>query len=139
MEQAPYLEPTGTNTTVGPRSTNKKSTMTISAPSVEDIQAGFVFTHVNKITDQPTYATIDRLQQQLIQNAATVESTLGGGNNRLLGLIEFPPVYFLQTGVAFICPGNPGEVPTYPPMITDAQRAAIKQQHAIAFKNYITC
>eukprot|EP00957_Ditylum_brightwellii_P146173 11129829-Ditylum_brightwellii.AAC.1 len=81
--------------------------MTIPAPSVKDIHAGFVFTHVNKITDYPTLATIDQLQQQLIHNAATVESTLGDGNSGLSSLIEFLPVYLLQTSVAFILPTNP--------------------------------
>eukprot|EP00957_Ditylum_brightwellii_P137501 10483101-Ditylum_brightwellii.AAC.1 len=68
MEQTPQLTPLN---------------MTVAAPSVKDLHAGFVFTHVNKITDQPTFAIIDQLQQQFIQNAATVESTLGGGNNGL--------------------------------------------------------
>eukprot|EP00957_Ditylum_brightwellii_P028366 2142049-Ditylum_brightwellii.AAC.1 len=95
--------------------------MTVAAPSVKDICAGFVFTHVVKITYQSSFATINQLQQQLIQNAATTESTLGGGNSGLSGLIKFPPVYLLQTGVAFIHPMNPGESPTYPPMTMNAQ------------------
>eukprot|EP00957_Ditylum_brightwellii_P171475 13054034-Ditylum_brightwellii.AAC.1 len=60
--------------------------MMILAPSAEDIQAGFTIARVNKITNQPTFATIDRLHQQLIRNAATVESPLGGGNSGLSGL-----------------------------------------------------
>eukprot|EP00957_Ditylum_brightwellii_P184453 14048816-Ditylum_brightwellii.AAC.1 len=65
--------------------------MTISAPSVEDIWAGFTITRVDKITDQPTFDTIDHLHQQLIRNVATVESPLGGCNSGLSGLVEFPP------------------------------------------------
>ena len=85
--------------------------MTISALSIADIWAGFVFTHVDKLEDQPTVAMIDQLQQQLIRIAITMEAMLG---------------YLLCTGVAFIQPANPGEAPTYPPMITNAWRKAIK-------------
>eukprot|EP00957_Ditylum_brightwellii_P147342 11219561-Ditylum_brightwellii.AAC.1 len=64
---------------------------------------------------------------------------LGNGSNSLSGLTKFPPVYLLCTGVAFIRPGNPGEVPVYPPMIMNAQQMQIQQQHAIALKNYLCC
>eukprot|EP00957_Ditylum_brightwellii_P182170 13879210-Ditylum_brightwellii.AAC.1 len=65
--------------------------MTITAPSLEDIKAGFVHQHPDPITDQPTYKDIVHLQDQLIRNAATLESTLGGRNNSLSGLAKFPP------------------------------------------------
>eukprot|EP00957_Ditylum_brightwellii_P193759 14754982-Ditylum_brightwellii.AAC.1 len=64
---------------------------------------------------------------------------LGGGNNGLAGLIEFLQTYFLLTGQHFVQPGNPGEAPTYPPMITNAQQQAIKTQHNVAKKNYECC
>eukprot|EP00957_Ditylum_brightwellii_P204584 15339953-Ditylum_brightwellii.AAC.1 len=113
--------------------------MTIKVPSVEDIQAGFVHGPVNKIVGEPTYKSIEHLQNQLICNAFTLESILGGGNNGLVGLVKFPQVYLLCTGHNFIRTPNPGEAPIYPPMITDAQRAAIKTAHEINLKNYKCC
>eukprot|EP00957_Ditylum_brightwellii_P076681 5828843-Ditylum_brightwellii.AAC.1 len=110
--------------------------MTIKAPSVDDIKPGFVHSPANKIVGEPNYKSIKHLHNQLIQNAVTLESTLGGGNNGLDGLIEFPQLYLLQTGHNFVHPPNPGEAPVYPPMITDAQCQAIKTQHEIALKNY---
>eukprot|EP00957_Ditylum_brightwellii_P170267 12961399-Ditylum_brightwellii.AAC.1 len=89
--------------------------MTIKAPSVKDIKAGFAHSPVDKIIDEPNYKSIDHLHNQLIRNAATLELMLGGGNNGLAGLIEFPQTYFLQTGHHFVQPANPGEAPTYPP------------------------
>eukprot|EP00957_Ditylum_brightwellii_P008722 661813-Ditylum_brightwellii.AAC.1 len=113
--------------------------MTIAASSLEDIKAEFVHQRLDPITNQPTYKDIVHLQDQLIRNAATLESMLGSGNNGLSGFAKFSPVYLLCTGVAFIHPGNPGEAPAYPPMITNAQRTQIQQQHAIALKNYLCC
>ena len=95
--------------------------MTLNVPTIKDIQAGFVYVQVNKIIDQPTYQTIDHLQQQLICNAAMLESPLGGGNSGLSGLAEFLPVYLLHTGVAFLHLPNLGETPLYLPIIIHAQ------------------
>eukprot|EP00957_Ditylum_brightwellii_P139583 10638112-Ditylum_brightwellii.AAC.1 len=89
--------------------------MMIKTPLVEDIKAGFVHSRVDKIIGKPNYKSIDHLHNQLIRNAAMLELIFGGGNNGLAGLIEFPQMYFLQTGHHFIRPGNPGEAPTYPP------------------------
>eukprot|EP00957_Ditylum_brightwellii_P201670 15326693-Ditylum_brightwellii.AAC.1 len=113
--------------------------MAIKAPSVEDIHAGFVHRPVDKMFGEPTYKSIKHLQNQLICNAFTLESTLGGGSNSLAGLVEFPQVYLLQTGHHFVRPPNSGEAPTYPPMVTNAQQAAIKTTHKINLKNYKCC
>lgn len=111
-------------------------TMTIKAPLVEDIRAGFLYSPVDKIIGEPKYQNIDHLHNQVIWNAATLKSMLGGGNNGLDGLISFPPTYFVCTAHNFIPPTNPGKAPTYPQLITAAQRQAILTQHEIALKNY---
>eukprot|EP00957_Ditylum_brightwellii_P199960 15243473-Ditylum_brightwellii.AAC.1 len=95
--------------------------MIIKAPSVEDFQAGFIYCPVDKIVGEPTYKSIKHLQNQLISNASTLESMLGGGSNGLAGLVAFPHVYLLQTDQHCIRPANPGETPTYPLVITNAQ------------------
>eukprot|EP00957_Ditylum_brightwellii_P173737 13227332-Ditylum_brightwellii.AAC.1 len=67
--------------------------MTINASSIEDIWADFVYQILNRIVEQPTYKDIAHLQQQLIRNAVMLESSLGGGQNGLSSLAEFPPMY----------------------------------------------
>eukprot|EP00957_Ditylum_brightwellii_P049906 3782741-Ditylum_brightwellii.AAC.2 len=66
--------------------------MTINTPSIEDIKAGFVHQICNKIQGEPKYKSNDLLQQKCIRNASTQESALGGSNNGLAGLCEFPAV-----------------------------------------------
>eukprot|EP00957_Ditylum_brightwellii_P060711 4609046-Ditylum_brightwellii.AAC.1 len=113
--------------------------MSIKAPSIKDIKAGFVHDPINTIEGKPTYKSIEHLQNQLICNAATLESKLGGGYNGLAGLVKFPQVYLLQTGHNVIWTPNPGEAPVFPPMLTNAQRNQIQMQFAIAKKKYDCC
>eukprot|EP00957_Ditylum_brightwellii_P154079 11726327-Ditylum_brightwellii.AAC.1 len=113
--------------------------MTVRAPSMKDIEAGFVHQTCNKIQGEPNYQAIDLLQRQCIHNASTLESTLGGGNNGLVGLCEFPAVYLACTGHTFVCPPNPGNFPMYPPQATTPQRECIKQQFELNKKNYDIC
>ena len=60
--------------------------MTSSVPSVEDFTNAFP-TQVTPIVGEPTYATLKTLKDQLKANAASVPTTLGGGNHGYLGLI----------------------------------------------------
>eukprot|EP00957_Ditylum_brightwellii_P212098 15366961-Ditylum_brightwellii.AAC.2 len=68
--------------------------MAIKAPSIEDIKAGFVHNPINTIKGEPTYKSIKNLQNQLICNDVTLESTLGRGCNGLAGLVKFLQVYY---------------------------------------------
>eukprot|EP00957_Ditylum_brightwellii_P127904 9753909-Ditylum_brightwellii.AAC.1 len=49
-----------------------------------------------------------------MRNASTLKSTLGGGNNGLAGLCEFPAVYLAQTGHNSVRPPYPGDFPVHP-------------------------
>eukprot|EP00957_Ditylum_brightwellii_P021222 1599569-Ditylum_brightwellii.AAC.1 len=95
--------------------------MTVNAPSIEDIKAGFVHQTCDKIQGEPNYKAIDLLQRQCIYNASTLESTLRGGNNGLAGICKFPVVYLACTGHNFVHPPNPGNFPMYPPRATPTQ------------------
>eukprot|EP00957_Ditylum_brightwellii_P085228 6481379-Ditylum_brightwellii.AAC.1 len=111
--------------------------MTVKAPRIEDIKAGFVHQTCNKIQGEPNHKAIDLLQRQCIHNASTLKSTLRGDNNGLAGFCEFSAVYLACTGHNFVCPPNPGNFPTYPTQATPPQLKHIKQQFEINKKTMI--
>jgi hypothetical protein len=99
--------------------------MSICAPSVADLKAGFVYERLDPISGEPMYATLQRLFTQLIRNATSVSSPLGGGQFGLSSLAEDPAVYLLCTGIHFNRPAYPGEQPIYPPGSTPDAQATI--------------
>eukprot|EP00957_Ditylum_brightwellii_P091309 6952992-Ditylum_brightwellii.AAC.1 len=110
--------------------------MTVNAPSIKDIKAGFVHQTCNKIQGEPNYNAIDLLQRQCTCNTPTLESMLREGNNGLAGLSEFPVVYLACTGYNFVCPPNPGDFSTYSPQAAPPQHEHKKQQFELNKKNY---
>jgi hypothetical protein len=112
--------------------------MSICAPSVEDLKAGFVYERLDPIVGKPTYATLQRLFTQLICNATSVASQLGGGHFGLSGLAEDPAVYLLRTGTHFNRPVYPGELPIYPVGATAAVQATALATWTANTKEYLT-
>lgn len=113
--------------------------MTIKAPETDDIKAAFPHQTLPKCVGEPNYTYMDLLQNQLIRNCSTVESTLGGGQNGLAGLAEHPAQYQLRTGQPFVRPINPGNNPVYPAAATPAQREQIKNVFNENLRNYLSC
>jgi len=66
---------------------------------------------VTKIYGQPTDQDITTLEKELIVIAASIPTTLGGGNHGHAGLIVDPTKYLTMAGVAFVIPPNPGIYP----------------------------
>ena len=66
---------------------------------------------VTKIHGQPTDQDIVTLEKELIAIAATIPTTLGGGNHGHAGLIVDAAKYLAMAGVAFTIPPNPGIYP----------------------------
>jgi hypothetical protein len=65
-----------------------------------------------KIHGQPMDHDVTLLEKELIAIAATIPTTLGGGNHGHAGLIVEPAKYLTMTGgIAFVQPGNPGIYP----------------------------
>jgi len=65
-----------------------------------------------KIHGQPTDHDVTLLEKELIAIAATIPTTLGGGNHGHAGLIIEPMKYLTMTGgIAFAPPANPGISP----------------------------
>jgi hypothetical protein len=112
--------------------------MALRAPSVEDLKAGFVYERLDPISGEPTYATLQRLFTQLIRNATSVSSRLGGGQFGLSGLAEDPAVYLLRTGTHFNRPAYPGEQPIYPVGTTPAAQATILDTWTANTKEFLT-
>ena len=104
--------------------------MVASAPSVDAIRDSFPFPTIPSLTGQPTYESIRAFHMKLKSNAASIPSTLGGGNHGLLGLVLAGPTYQLFTGHAFALPINPGAVPVIPAGATAAHTGEIVRQHA---------
>ena len=113
-------------------------TTNVSIPSADDLCAGFTFPSVDPIIGKPAYKTLARLQTQLIRNATTVSSTLGGGRFGLAGIVEPADVYLLRTGYVFNRPANPGESPNYPIGATQAQRDTVLATWKTNYKEYQT-
>ncbi len=68
---------------------------------------------VTKIFGQPNDADPTTLEKELIAIAASIPTTLGGGNLGHAGIIVEPDKYLIMTGgISFEPPGNPGVYPT---------------------------
>jgi len=67
---------------------------------------------VTKIHGQPTDQDITTLKKELIAIAASIPTTLGGGNHGHAGLIVDATKYLMMAGIAFVIPPNPGIYPT---------------------------
>ena len=113
--------------------------MTREAPDTDDIKATFPHQTLPKCAGEPNYSYLELLQNQLIRNCSTVETTLGGGQNGLAGLAEHPAQYLLRTGHAFIRPINPGNNPVYPAAATPQERKNIKNVYDENLRNYLAC
>ena len=91
-----------------------------------------------KIHGQPTDHDVTLLEKELIAIAATIPSTLGGGNHGHAGLIVEPAKYLTMTGgTAFIQPGNPGIYPAgLAPNAAAGTRAREEAEHKELIAQY---
>ena len=87
--------------------------MTSSVPSVEDITNEFP-TPITKITGEPNYESSKYLKNQLKANAASIPTTLRGGNHGYLGLILSPAIYTTIAATQFVEPIYPRQHPNVP-------------------------
>ena len=107
-----------------------------STPSQDDIKTSFPFPALDKLIGEPTYETINKLETQVIRNAATVEITLPPPHHNLSGIVEQPAVYILRTGGPFPRPTYPSNSPVFPPGSTVAQRQQIQQLYNAQLRNF---
>ena len=102
--------------------------MTSSVPSVKDITNTFP-TPITKITGEPNYESLKNLKDQLKANAASIPTTLGGGNHGYLGLILSPATYATIAANQFIEPIYPGQHPNVPAGTNAANTSTIVCRH----------
>ena len=102
--------------------------MTSTVPSVEDFTNAFP-NHLTPIVGEPTYQTLKELKDQLKANAASIPTTLGGGNHGNLGLILSPAAYTTISPTAFVEPAYPGQHPAIPAGTNAANTSAIIRRH----------
>ena len=62
---------------------------------------------LTKITGYPTYSDLQALSKQVKANAASVPSTLGGGNHGHLGLVTDATTYGRVSQIAYVRPVLP--------------------------------
>ena len=83
------------------------STVVTKLPShdnMEAIKENFPHPHIPAQPGMPTHDIIAAVHRKLKANAASVESTLGGGTHGLLGLTILPETYQTVTGYPFVAP-----------------------------------
>ena len=61
--------------------------MAIKPLTTEEIRAKFLYKELPVIQGEPTYSTINELIQAMYANAATVDTTLGGGRCGHVGIV----------------------------------------------------
>ena len=69
--------------------------------TVESVIESFPNPSIPKFEHEPTYDSIKQVEKYLIENASSIESTLGGGNHGYLGLIMDPAKYQTLTRSLF--------------------------------------
>ena len=102
--------------------------MSSTVPSIEDLTNAFPTT-ITPITGEPNYALLKNLKDQLKANAASIPTTLGGGNHGYLGLILSPSSYATIATTPFQEPNYPGQHPTIPAGTNAAATSAIIRHH----------
>jgi hypothetical protein len=77
----------------------------------------------------PTFSSLQLLQLELNENAASVHSSRGGGQHGHLTLTIAPATYLAHVGVAFVVPPTPPANPVVPAAATAAQITELTRQH----------
>ena len=88
----------------------------------------FEFPTLTKIHGEPTFEGVRRLHKELMVNAQTVHSDLGGGAHGHLGLVLSPARYALISNTAYNRPNHPGPL-VIPAGTTQHIARTMKDQH----------
>ena len=102
--------------------------MTLNSSTVNYISTSFEHPTLATIHGEPNYTMLRKLKNQLMQNAASVPSELGGGANGHLGLLLSPQEYQAVNRMAYVRPVHPG-ILVIPPGTTQHESTRIKDEH----------
>ena len=100
----------------------------------------FKYTVPTHINVKPTNKTIKRLKQELRANTNSVDTYLGGGNHRYLGLylLDVEYVRIIPTPTPFVAPARSGAL-AIDPAATDVQPVHAKEAHHEEIQLYREC
>ena len=82
--------------------------MTLNSSAVDYISTYFEHPTLAKIHGEPNYTMLRKMKNELMRNASSVPSDLGGGANGHLGLLLSPVDYNYVTAIAYVRPVHPG-------------------------------
>ena len=100
--------------------------------SVESIRSACEYQTIQPYTGEPDYEAIKSIHNKLKAHAASIPSTLGGGNHGLFGPIMSDATYRLVSASTFVHPLNPGLLPIIPTDATSAISYELVRQHKAA-------
>ena len=92
-----------------------------------------------KIDGEPTHNTIKQTHKLAAENAASVETTRGGGRHGYLAIVVDPSTYLTLAGTSFMAPTNLGPVPIVAETTRTAQVAAQENAHREHLREYKEC
>jgi hypothetical protein len=104
--------------------------------SVDDIVAKFPTKNIPIVTGEPDYATISNMVQLMYGNAASLSTTLGGGQHGHVGLIMTPVLYATLSVDPYTYPVDPGPTPILPNNTSTTARTNRLLQHTEARRIY---
>ena len=84
--------------------------MAINSSSVDYISTYFEHPTLSKIHGEPNYSMLRKLKNELMRNASSVPSDLGGGANGHLGLLLEAQEYQSVNATAYVRPVHPGNL-----------------------------
>eukprot|EP00957_Ditylum_brightwellii_P204314 15338640-Ditylum_brightwellii.AAC.1 len=73
-------------------------------------KAKFLNPMLQRIEGEPDYVAINAIMLQLYENAATIQSSLGGGAHGHIGIVMEPTMYFNLSATAYAPPTAPARV-----------------------------
>ena len=82
--------------------------MTLNSSAVDYISTYFEHPTLDTIHGEPNYTMLRKLKNQLMRNASSVPSDLGGGANGHLALLLSPQEYSSVNRIAYVRPVHPG-------------------------------
>jgi hypothetical protein len=97
--------------------------------SVESIIAKFPIKSLPVITGEPDYALVNDMMQDLYTNAASLPTTLGGGQHGHIGIVMSPILYATISAVPYNQPVDPGPEPLFAANASQATKDNRRTQH----------
>ena len=105
---------------------------------VDSIIESFPNPRIPPLVGRPEHSSLTELKQLLYENAASVQSALGGGGHGHLGLVISNARHSTLTGHNFVPPLNPGTTPVIPNGSTGPQIARLVATHKAELKVFQT-